>query len=771
MASKTIYVYKDNSKKFYYKIGKADIRAGFDPSTTSPDEIAKNRINEQRSAGVNSEWSFVYVFDISRVEFSSLEVESYIHKKLNSFNIKINKDLENNKDSTYKTEWFEIPGVDDNKIIELVSKLIKNKTSISAKKSYKLRSYQSHLKNKFLTKYNNGYRSFTLELCPRFGKTIWVLDVFSTLVKKYDFNYLILPSFILSSNTSFKNEIIKYKQLDEFVFVDDKDKNFLSKIKENDKLVIGLSLHNTKEKNIIITDQINLLSKGKKFLVIDEADQGTCTDKKKDKVNQINCDLYADMSGTGISKVLNLKHKNLNTCTLSFSYSEILLAKNKSHPEVEWCPTLENIPVPYMYRLTIPNGNWKNKMMNSLGLDVSWSKLLGNVKANESILQDLLEALFVKNQRNQFNPDKSILTKLSLDNREEFTRCDVCMIFANFRNNTEFKEFIRIAKNCLRNKYEVLQINGEKTTNAEAEKLVRDKIELIKASSKGRRLLIVSKNMASRSFSIPEIDTVFFMYDKGSKDQTSQKGSRANTPGVLLDGTVKKASSLVSLSFDNNRREYDVFDDYIVNEVKRVQEEEESFQDAIKRLHSCWNIFFQDENGNYLKVSEDQYSKSLLNATKTKDIFKSLVDVDELFDMIKQDDILGKVSKSKVALQKDDIDISKVKTTQKLRDYVRKSDDITETKKEEDYKLHLAFLLEHIEELSAFNNFSSNNIYNILDQIIESNNSKEVIKQIEKYFKVKFTFIVKSVLTKNFPTSIINTVIEYKNKNYEKFCW
>ena len=82
MATKTIYIYKDNSKEFYYKIGKADIRIGFDPDNTTAFDIAEHRIHEQRGPGVNSEWTFVDVFDISSVEFSSLEVESYIHNEL-----------------------------------------------------------------------------------------------------------------------------------------------------------------------------------------------------------------------------------------------------------------------------------------------------------------------------------------------------------------------------------------------------------------------------------------------------------------------------------------------------------------------------------------------------------------------------------------------------------------------------------------------------------------------------------------------------------------
>lgn len=769
MATKTIYIYKDNSKEFYYKIGYADIRIGFNPETTSAMEIAEKRIHEQRSAAVNSDFSIVYVFDISDINISSKEVESYIHDKFKLYRKKINKNLRKGEKELRNTEWFVLEKFSDIDVIEFVNRCIKAKTSVNAKVKYKLRSYQEYLKQKFLLNYNSGYDTFTLELAPRFGKTLFILDLFADLVENHGFNYLILPTYILSTNTSFKNEIRKYQQFDEFIFVDDKDKDFLSKIKNNDKVIIGLSLHLTEEKHKEYVDAINELCRGKKLLVIDEADQGTCTLESQDKVNQINSDIYIDMSGTGLCKILNSKHKNGEPCHLSFSYTEMLLAKHKRHPDVEWSPELEKIPDPYMYRLVVPDGNWKNSLMHKLGLDVSWSKILGNVNANKSILQDLLEALFIKNQRNQFDADKSILTKLSLDDREEFNRCDVCMIFANFKNNKQFNDFIKVANSCLRNKYEVMKINSEATSNAEAEDKVRDKISLMKHKADGKRLLIVSKNMASRSFSIPEIDTVFLMYDRGGEGQTSQKFSRANTSGNLFDGTVKKRSSLVSLSFDSSRKEYNVFDEYIFKEVIKIQDHDESLQDAIKRLYHCWNIFHQDEEGEYFKLDYDEYAKSLLTSTKTKSIFKSLVDIKHLTSIIQANDILGYIPKTKSVLRKNDIDISKVKTIKKLHDYIKNVDTTNFSAKE--YEEHLNFLISNIEELSAFNNFKSNNIHKILEEIIEDKDSDRLVLQIENYFKVKFSFIIKAVCAPGFPSSIANTIIEYKNKNFRKFNW
>ena len=760
----TIYIYKEvNTTK--YKIGKADQTCD-QPNSISINDIAIERIKRSKSAGVSASWEKVYVFDITNCNFKSLEVEQgHVHLKLSSrADCKRIKHSLIDNDVTLKsndTEWFEFAeGITDYDVISIVGKLIEDKIGIAGKQSYSLRSYQQIIKEKIIKLYNSDIRNIALELCPRAGKTILTLDTYNEL----GFEHLIIPAYELTVFASFKKELSKWSQLNKFRFVEisELDEDMLHLLRSNTRCVIALSLHLSEAKTLKIVNTINSLS-GRKLVIVDEADRGTHTDSKQNKLVNLSYDLFVDMSGTQITKVIQSKKNKANIEHITLSYSDMLLAKRKKHPEIYYDSSLDEIPDPYMYRLVIPNGNFNNMLMQKYKAGISWNKLTDNIKKNKVVIQALLRALYLKNSKNyQSYPE---LISLSLENRVGFARCDVSMIFCNFQNNKQFKDFIEIANQTLSLDYVIVEINSTKTSNKKAELEVKEIIE--RAKSIGKKVIIVSKDMASRSFTIPELDTVILMYDNGGAPQTSQKISRAFSSGSYYNGEIKDKGSVVSLSFNNSRTHSSPIDYYLASEAVLTSNENESFQKSLQRISNCWNVFEQDANGNIASLSTHDYASNLLKSTSIKDFYTAYVDIDLVMKMADSFDFLGdkkKIRKIKNKPQDNDFNIKDVKSKITIMDYISNNNPTDSLKDKEGFRSAISNFIDQIEELTAFNGFRSMDLIDIVEEIINCEESEEIINQIESYYSLSFPYICRIISSNQIKIKLVNTILEEKHQ-------
>lgn len=760
----TIYIYKEVGTR-KYKIGKAD-QTHAQPDSISINDIAIERIKRSKSAGVSASWEKVYVFDITSCGFNSLDVEQgYVHLKLplRADCKRIEHSLTDNSVilKSNDTEWFEFSeGVTDADVISIVGELIKEKINITGKQSYKLRPYQQVIKEKIIKFYNSDIKNIALELCPRAGKTILALDTYSEL----DFKYLIIPAYELTVFASFKKELSKWSQLDELRFVEiaELDDNVLDLLRSDTRCVIALSLHLSNEKTLKIINTINSLL-GKKLVIVDEADRGTHTEEKQNKLADLSYDLFVDMSGTQITKVIQSKKCKERIEHITLSYSDMLLAKRKKHPNIVYDISLEEIPDPYMYRLVIPNGNFNNMLMEKYEAGISWNKLTANINNNKVIIQTLLRALYLKNSKNyQKYPE---LISLSLENRVEFARCDVSMIFCNFENNKQFKDFIKIANQTLSLDYEIVEINSTMTSNKKAEFEVKDIIE--RAKNIGKKVIIVSKNMASRSFTIPEIDTVILMYDNGGAAQTSQKISRAFSSGKYYNGEFKDKGSVVSLSFNNSREHSSPIDYYLASEAVLTSNENESFQQSLQRISNCWNVFEQDVNGNITRFDTHAYASNLLKSTAIKDFYTAYVDIDIVMKMADSFDFLGdkkKIRKIKSKPQDNDFNIKDIKSKITIMDYISSNNPTDSLKDKDGFRSAILNFIDQIEELTAFNDFKSTDLIDIVEEIINCEESEEIINQIESYYSLSFPYICRIISSNQIKIKLVNTILEEKHQ-------
>jgi len=331
---KVIYIYEINGE---YKIGKADQREG-QSNHISPLEIAAVRIAEQLTAATRGKLIIHAALDISHYDGNSTEVESEIHHRLEMMTeegiSRISREIYY-KDEMIKhgsTEWFIIP-MDPSEVVELVDSMIRDITRKSGKATYKARAYQAYIKALVLDQVeelikNKKQRVIAAELAPRFGKTLWSLDLFKALCEEFGYQYLILPAYVLTAHSSFLTDFNGFSDFNEMVFVDDKDPNFKQKIQDNvDKqMIITTSLHTSDKSKY---DVIKSLDSSKKVAIVDEADFGAHTTTSKEVINHLECDLKLLITGSAIERAISGYEVNE---VIQWSYTDMLLLQDGTHP-------------------------------------------------------------------------------------------------------------------------------------------------------------------------------------------------------------------------------------------------------------------------------------------------------------------------------------------------------------------------------------------------------------------------------------------------------
>jgi len=230
-------------------------------------------------------------------------------------------------------EWFEWFSCDDEAIATL-SKILSESVN-TVKKEYTPRFYQDYVKLLFMEKFNDkkglDKLVFALELAPRFGKTLWALDLMITL-KNEGYKVCLLPAYILTALSSFEKEFYGTRGVsDEMVFIRKGD-NIEEIFKSNygKKLIIlPVSLHNDDHQKDY--GFIKELPKKDKMSFIDEADFGCHRKKSQDFIDYLDCNLDIYMTGTAIEKVIS-PLDGVEDNIIKWSYTDMLMVKNGQHP-------------------------------------------------------------------------------------------------------------------------------------------------------------------------------------------------------------------------------------------------------------------------------------------------------------------------------------------------------------------------------------------------------------------------------------------------------
>lgn len=250
----------------------------------------------------------------------------------------------------------------------------------------------------------------------------------------------------------------------------------------------------------------------------------------------------------------------------------------------------------------------------------SWTKFGAHPLKSKGFFVRMLEAVFLaKGGHDELNVDYQI---------EDISNQRVAMMFISAKNNVALNTAAKIAQQTLPG-YEVIALNGSayyngtKINNRNAQGAVEEIV------AKGRPVLILSRDMASRSFSIPEMTELYLAYDRGSEGTTIQKMSRTLTPDDL-----DKVGRIFSLSFDPNRD--DKFDAMILETALNYKKRHDgkSLRDSMREVLKTIDIFRCSPDG-AVKINIDSYLEAALQRKGISRVLGKKAD----FTLLSSDDI------------------------------------------------------------------------------------------------------------------------------------
>jgi len=730
-----IYIYTTETykQKGWYKIGE----------TT---QLVEDRVKQQDGTSNPETLDTIY-------EVNSIISDKQIHKKLELIGY---SKCRNNR------EWFE--GFDsDDHVVTTINDIIST-SETDSRPVYKPRFYQNHIKTLFidkLSKVNREKIDFALELAPRFGKTIWAIDLIQTLYNDFNYNICVMPTYYLSSLTSFKKEFYNFSGYSNnmvYVTSDDNLEEVFNEYYGKKMIIIEASLHmNEHESKLQILKSI---PSNEKMCLMDESDFGTHRGNSQEIIRYIDSKLNVYMTGTAIEKVIN-PLENINDNVIRWSYTDMLMVKKGEHPIQnhfgaiglnESMGSVKEIVDPTFMRLSLGSVIDKFESVPD-DYKTDWSKLLADVKKSKGVLTNLIKGLF-----GTYGGTMECLVDINTD---EISPKDVTMVFANTKDKKQQKELVNVFKESLGTQYEVVLINGDETSNRKAEEKTKKIVS--KAKREGRKVVLVSKDMGSRSYSIPEIDTVILMFDRGSYATISQKISRVLTPGKTYHNKEKKEGYVISLSLDPNREEFNPIDEYFVYEGEKVDSDELS--EGIKKVLRSINIFVN--NGDELSNIEiDKYSERLINSSSLIRLGKSSTNPDSIMvddELVKMMTGISFNKNIKLGSKLDGIDSSKVNRYKGDGKEICKIEE-KEKKKEENardkIRKHIENIVDNIVEISEINNCESDDIIECLSMIKEKGYDEEVIFEVD----LDSDTVKKIILMGGVSRKLLNTIITSYNK-------
>ena len=377
-----------------------------------------------------------------------------------------------------------------------------------------------------------------------------------------------------------------------------------------------------------------------------------------------------------------------------------------------------------------------------------WSKLLKDVKTSKNVLSNLIKGLFgVHGVRLTY------IMELMTKDAEK----DVTMVFASTPDKKQQSLLVDLFREVLGPQYIVELINSDETSNREVEDQAKKTIAYAKET--GKKVVFVSKDMASRSFSISEIDTVILMFDRGSYSTITQKVSRVLTPGKTYNGLPKTHGNIISLSLDPNREDVSPIDEYIVYESEKVQVND--LNDGIQRVLKSMDIFTND-NGDIEPIEVDVYADRLINSStlirlgcETSKVDKIIVD-STLINMLLGIEVPEAVKEKLMG-----IDSSKVKRT---KDEPQTKEEKELSKKIEDIRIKVKKVLDNIVEnaveISEINNCESDDIIETLTMINNKGYCNEVVHEVG----IDCQMVKQIIMMGGLSYKLLNTIISSYNK-------
>jgi hypothetical protein len=368
-------------------------------------------------------------------------------------------------------------------------------------KVYELKPWQKTTVDSML---GSGKFYHQLGLAPRFGKTITVLEYFKRKVLKGEYSkddlWIVALSKSLSSNTSFINDYKDFGFFKYFNMV-----NEVSLFVDDEKLIDKLKLQLPENAQVV--------------LVTDEADFASHTDISVERIFNVTksfnvCEQIV-MTGTGFGKASKI-YKNIPLSDIFIKYATYTEMTEMGGDVVK-----RNF-VNVQYDIT--------KDFNEDVLNIRQS--LNDPAKHKDLVK------FV----HQWTLCKDTQERIGLQETE------IIMVFVKPDSKTNLKKFVNKFEKMYGNEAVCMVLTGDKSSNREAEKDVKEKLSTMRKNNDNRKLVVFSMGMGSRSFSVSKIYRVVEFIDGDLTSATIQEFSRCLT---FEEG--KEIADIVRVGFTDMR--------------------------------------------------------------------------------------------------------------------------------------------------------------------------------------------------------------------------
>ena len=286
----------------------------------------------------------------------------------------------------------------------------------------------------------------------------------------------------------------------------------------------------------------------------------------------------------------------------------------------------------------------------------SWSKFGSNVYKAKSLLVRAIEGIYQgKHGYDNINVDYQL-------NSIDYSTSKSCvdMFFFSAKRNKELLKIGEVFEDTLPYADVIVvcgdaYFHGKRISNKNCEKFVKEQIEV--SQKKGRKVIVIAKNMAQRSFGIGKIHNLFLCFDGGKEGTVIQKISRVLTPD-----DINKVGNVWSLSFNPNRD--DKIDSLLLTTASNLKDKNPkkypTIKSALKDVLKSIDIFSCTDD-EAIRFSPDSYLEKAMARNSLSRAFGSKIKL----HILSREQIEAVAQGSIDGLKNDKVDKAKTgKTTQ-----------------------------------------------------------------------------------------------------------
>lgn len=307
-----VYVWYDKRNPNECKFGEHWVKAGLDPYVDI-NKYVRNDQNKRKDLFDDGTIVVEMIWDVT--EFAKEKNKYYPNSHIDSL---IRKDIGLVKQS-------EIHNMAPEVLIDKVNDILRKEGQPRPEVSLSTAQYDDAVT--VLKGIEEGKRRILAELSARYGKTIWSAAV----AVESGIPVVVVSSYVLTSFTSFKNDVRKFHQFQGIEIVDSQENGYQDKVnlfvEEGKQVMVFLSLCNGSGR----TERINYI-KGidfRKLIFVDEADYGAHQKKQFEALQTMvgDDDVLILMTGTNSDRASSEWDIDLMVST---TYFELLVNKKES---------------------------------------------------------------------------------------------------------------------------------------------------------------------------------------------------------------------------------------------------------------------------------------------------------------------------------------------------------------------------------------------------------------------------------------------------------